>query len=99
MSATFSAAVVARNEESLVERCLGSIAWCDERIVIDMDSVDRTRELAMPLATKIVTQEWIPHMEWARNRGIELATGDWILVAAAPTGHGFRRLWARRSAP
>jgi Glycosyl transferase family 2 len=35
------------------------------------------------LATKIVPQAWIPHMEWARSRGIELATGDWILVVDA----------------
>ena len=83
MSARFSAVVVARNEEALIQRCLESVAWCDERIVIDMDSTDRTRERATPLATKIVPQKWIPHMEWARNRGIELATGDWILVVDA----------------
>jgi glycosyltransferase involved in cell wall biosynthesis len=75
MSPRFSAAAVAGNEEALVRRCLESVAWCDERILIDMDSVDRTRELATPLATKIVPQERIPQMEWARNRGTELATG------------------------
>jgi len=83
MSATFSAVVVVRNAEALIQRCLESVAWCDERIVIDMDSTDRTRERATALATKIVPQAWIPHMEWARNRGIELATGDWILVVDA----------------
>lgn len=83
MSARFSAVVVVRNEEALIQRCLESVAWCDERIVIDMDSTDKTRERATPLATKIVPQKWIPHMEWARNRGIELATGDWILVVDA----------------
>jgi glycosyltransferase involved in cell wall biosynthesis len=83
MSPTFSAVVVARNEEALIRQCLQSIAWCDERIVVDMDSQDRTRERAAPLATRIVSQELIPHMEWARNRGIDLATGDWILVVDA----------------
>ena len=83
MSAAFSAVIVARNEEALIARCLESVAWCDERIVVDMDSADRTREHATPLATKIVDHEWIPHMEWARNRGIELATGEWILVVDA----------------
>ena len=83
MSPRFSAVVVARNEEALIRRCLESVAWCDERILIDMDSSDDTRELATLLATKIIPQEWISHMEWARNRGIELATGDWILVVDA----------------
>ena len=58
MNATFSAVIVVRNEEALIQRCLESVAWCDERIVIDMDSSDRTRERAMPLATKIVEQEY-----------------------------------------
>jgi glycosyltransferase involved in cell wall biosynthesis len=31
MSPTFSAVVVARNEEALIQRCLESVAWCDER--------------------------------------------------------------------
>jgi glycosyltransferase involved in cell wall biosynthesis len=83
MSARVSAVIVVRNEEALIQRCLESVAWCDERIVIDMDSTDRTRELAAALATKIVPQQWIPHMEFARNRGIDLATGDWILVVDA----------------
>jgi hypothetical protein len=31
MSATFSTVVVVRDEEALIQRCLESVAWCDER--------------------------------------------------------------------
>ena len=84
MSAAFSAVMVARNEEALIERCLESVAWCDERIVVDMDSADRTRERAAHLATKIVDHEW-------RLRSLPRLLG-------ALGGHGMRRLWSRRGA-
>ncbi len=48
-----------------------------------MHSQDRTRELAADLASTILLQEPISHMEFARNRGIEAATGEWILVVDA----------------
>ena len=91
MSAAFSAVMVARNEEALIERCLESVAWCDERIVVDMDSADRTRERAARLATKIVDHEWIPYMEWARNRGIEPGGRMRTCAAQAVAGLGPRR--------
>lgn len=79
----FSAVIVVRNEELNIRRCLEHLAWCHERIVVDMASEDRTREIAAPLATAILPQEWIPHMEFARNRGIDAATGEWILIVDA----------------
>lgn len=79
----FSAVIVTLNEELNIRRCLEHLAWCDERIVIDMHSQDRTRELAADLATTVLLQEPIPHMEFARNRGIDAATGEWILVVDA----------------
>lgn len=79
----FSAVIVTLNEELNIRQCLEHLSWCDERIVIDMQSQDRTRDLAAGLATTILVQEPIPHMEYARNRGIEAATGEWILVVDA----------------
>jgi hypothetical protein len=55
MSATFSAADAARDAEGLIRRCLESVAWCDERILIDYPragdaTVRRLRSLPRPAA-------------------------------------------------
>lgn len=80
---TFSAVVITRNEEIHIQDCLSRLQWCKERILVDMHSADRTRERAKALATMILEHEPNPNFEFARNRGIEAATGDWILVVDA----------------
>ena len=40
MTTAFSAVLVARDGEALIRRCLESVAWCDERIVIDMEGAE-----------------------------------------------------------
>lgn len=80
---TFSAVIVVRDEEAHMHQCLEPLTWCAERIVVDMESRDGTRALAASLATKVLAHPWVPHMEFARNAGIDAATGDWILVVDA----------------
>lgn len=77
---TVSAIVLTQNEEDHVAECLAWLAWCDERIVVDLKSHDRTREWAEPLATKILLHEPIPNFPRARNIGIDAAVSDWIFV-------------------
>lgn len=78
-----AAVIIARNEADHVRQCLEPLQWCDERIWVDMMSEDRSRELAAPLVTKMLEHPMVPHMEFARNPGIEAATSDWILVVDA----------------
>jgi glycosyltransferase involved in cell wall biosynthesis len=80
---TFSAIILTQNEEAQIRDCLTHLGWCEERILVDMHSHDKTRERAEGLATKILLQEAVPYFDAARNRGIEAATGDWILVVDA----------------
>lgn len=78
-----SAIVIARNEERVLERCLRSLAFCDEMLVLDSGSTDRTPEIARACgATLIVETDWRgPATQ--RNRGLERARGEWCLLLDA----------------
>src|SRR4051794_2976706 len=40
-----SAVIITFNEESLIERTLNQLWWCDEVIIIDSNSTDRTLDI------------------------------------------------------
>lgn len=53
-----SVCVIAMNEEDNIERCLRSLAFCDDLVVVDSHSTDRTRELAAALGARVVERDW-----------------------------------------
>lgn len=73
-----SAIIITRNEEANIGACLDSVAFCDERIVIDSDSQDRTAEIATAKGARVVSH---PFEGFGRQKNIALshATGDWVL--------------------
>ena len=74
-----SAIVIARDEEDGIERCLRSVAWADERIVIvDSATRDSTAEKARPLATDVVIRPWEGFVA-AKRFAIERSSRPWIL--------------------
>lgn len=73
-----SAVIITRNEENNIARCLRSLSFCDEVVVVDSGSTDRTREIASELGARVVEQPWLGFGPQKR-RGVELATYDWIL--------------------
>lgn len=78
-----SAVINTRNEEKNIERCLKSVKWADEIIVVDMYSTDKTVEKAKKFGAKIFKHKLTNYVEPARNFAISKATGDWILVLDA----------------
>jgi len=78
MSATVSACVIARDEEERLPACLASLEFCDEVIVVDSGSRDRTREIAAAAGAKVFENPW-PGFARQRNFAIERAAGDWVL--------------------
>src|SRR5690606_22726945 len=78
-----AAVVITKNEEAVIGRCLESVQWADEIIVVDSGSTDRTVDIATALrARTVVTPDW-PGPGPQRNRAIDHATADWILALDA----------------
>lgn len=80
--ARLSVIVLTFNEERNIRRCLGSVRWADEVIVIDSFSTDRTTEIARELGATVIAHEYDSDLR-QRSRGFELATGEWLLVLDA----------------
>lgn len=73
-----SVVVITLDEERDVERCLDSVAWADELVVVDAGSTDRTRELAACAGARVVEQAWLGYAE-QKNFAVEQARHDWVL--------------------
>ena len=76
---TLSVIVIARNEATVIARCLESVAWADEIIVMDAASADGTPDIARTLNAKVTTTADWPGFGQQKNRALALATGDWVL--------------------
>jgi glycosyltransferase involved in cell wall biosynthesis len=82
--ATITGAVLTMNEEQNIEFCLRSLyTWCDEVIVVDMRSTDRTREIAHRYTDKVLDHEPIRDFGLARQLGLDNSTSDWFLSVDA----------------
>jgi (heptosyl)LPS beta-1,4-glucosyltransferase len=77
---TVSACIVCRNEADKLGPCLESVSWADEIIVLDLESVDGSDELARRHGAQVITHEPVPVVEAVRNVVADAATGDWILA-------------------
>ena len=73
-----SAVIITRNEEAVLPRCLKSVSWADEIIMIDSHSTDKTREIAAQLGAKVVVSDWRGFGP-AKQEGVNMATGEWVL--------------------
>lgn len=74
-----SAVVLTHNDETVLERCLLSITWCDEIVVVDDESTDGTLGVAKKFGVKIFTRTLSDDFAAQRNFGLEKAKGEWVL--------------------
>jgi glycosyltransferase involved in cell wall biosynthesis len=77
-----SATIITFNEQDNLPRALQSLGCCDEIVVVDSGSTDRTVELARGFGARVVERDW-PGYARQKNFAAEQASHDWILALDA----------------
>jgi len=82
MSLQITAIILAKNEERHIVRCIKSVAFCDEILVINDNSTDGTIEAINKLANKkvsVISHFLNGNFSQSRNFGLEKAQNEWVL--------------------
>jgi glycosyltransferase involved in cell wall biosynthesis len=77
-----SACVITYNEEKNIARCLRSLSFADEIIVVDSESTDRTVAVAQQFTPNVLIHAWMGFGP-QKNYAFSLAKGDWIITIDA----------------
>ena len=72
-----------KNEAQHLPACLDSVAFADEVVVIDDESVDASKEIILSRGAKYFSRKMNDDWSEQRNFGLEQCLGDWILVLDA----------------
>lgn len=80
--ARLSACIVAMNEEDRIGDCLASLDFCDEIVVVDSHSSDRTREVAKSAGARVIERDWPGHVA-QKEFALRQASHDWVLALDA----------------
>jgi len=76
-----SVAMIMKDEEKNLPRCLDSIKGiADELVIVDTGSTDKSMEIAKKYGAKIYEHPWQDNFSLHRNQSIGYCTGDWILT-------------------
>src|SRR5918998_4174286 len=73
-----SATIITLDEQRNIARAIESLRCCDEIVVVDSGSTDRTAEIAERLGARVIESPW-PGYARQKNLAAEHASNDWIL--------------------
>jgi glycosyltransferase involved in cell wall biosynthesis len=76
---SISAIIITRNEAYNIKRCLETLGFCDEVVVVDSDSIDNTVAIARQLGARVIqTLDW-PGFAVQKQRALSEAKSTWVL--------------------
>ncbi len=78
MTQSLSVVVITKNEEKVIERCLKSIRWANEVVVIiDNRSTDSTPDICRKYNCEVMFSDWLG-FGLMKKLAVDSATNDWI---------------------
>lgn len=81
-SQELSAVIITLNEASRVLKCLESVSFCNEIIVVDSGSTDGTQQICADFGAKVVKQDWLGYGQ-QKVFAVKQARNDWVLCLDA----------------
>ncbi|MCU0978008.1 MAG: glycosyltransferase family 2 protein [Pirellulaceae bacterium] len=81
---SLSVVIICRNEAVNIRRCLASVAWCDDVLVVDDFSTDETGEIASSRGARVLQHLFTSFAEqrnWALEHGG--LRNEWVLMLDA----------------
>jgi glycosyltransferase involved in cell wall biosynthesis len=78
-----SAVLITKDEEDKLPKAIESVRFCDEIVVVDSGSSDRTRELAEMAGARVIVNKPWPGFVAQRNVAVDAAQHDWVLALDA----------------
>jgi len=79
---SITATIITFNEEDRVGEAIASLSCCDEVIVVDSGSTDRTRDIARQRGARVIERQWEGYSR-QKNCAADAAANDWILSVDA----------------
>jgi glycosyltransferase involved in cell wall biosynthesis len=77
-----SAIVVCFNEEDRIRECLESLKWCDEIVVVDSFSQDRTVEICRQYTDRVIQRAWAGYRD-QKAFAHSQAAREWVFLVDA----------------
>jgi glycosyltransferase involved in cell wall biosynthesis len=72
-----TATIITFNEAENIRAACESVAWADEIVVVDSESTDSTREIAIECGARVIIKPW-PGFSAQKQFSVDSASHDWI---------------------